>query len=1354
MFELSLTPWLGPAPPFKLQRTVMPLKFLFAAIFLTSLLSAQSADFRFYTTADGLSGNLTHDIAQDDRGVIWVLNDLQLHRFDGRSLIPYPSPTDSAGGRYVLESLNSYQDSLLLITSPRHLHLFSPETGHWQSFPAPAVAEGSEARILCTDLLSNGDYGVSIISVDLSEISVYPFDGQRFKAPLHQREPFFERSTKLLPDGRLLFYADEIKVVAPGESPGAPVTVRTPLKKSSFLHLSPISDQKVLTLEIDPSYQKIFSWDLSNNTFTSHPINRHLAETELDFGAISRTPDGNLWLFGRDRTLAYYDAAKDTLLDYRSPLLTVLPNVNDFSAHFNDNTGTDWFMTQLGLLKVTLPENAFRNYFESPLDICNGYCSFRGITEDTEGNVYAAYYHGIARFSPEKRQPPYFFPYDEYAVPLPSDIYVDQYGIWLNNGKLLDLETGDVVTIPGAKETFGEDGYLAKQPDGLLWWTIHNELNYLDTTSSPLRWKKVIDLPQVGYSLTTCLQIGQYSGAIYVGHNGRLLRFDPVTKEQQWYTFTNQEYDVSQIHAVEETTPDQLWLATDVGLINLQLSGEKARRFTSQDGLPNDYVCGMLSAGDSTLWLSTNNGLSRFYIPSESFTNFFEQDGLTHNEFNRKSFFKARDGRMYFGGLRGINAFYPEALMSTQVQRNAAAKIVLSTFEYVDERQDTTVQLLDFDLEPTIDLYYWFRSFTFTYNLTDYRNPEEISYSYRMEGYEDSWSPPSRFNFTRFSSLPTGEYIFQVRARDSNGQWHPDQLKVKVVVHGPWWSSWYAYLLYAITLAAIIYYFWRSSMRTQALRNKLMLEKVEADKLKELDSIKTRLYTSLTHEFRTPLTVILGMANRIKEAPQKHLKEGIRLIESNGKSLLHLINQLLDLSKLETGGLQLDLQQDDTMPYLRYLVESFQTYANSQNLSLRFHTTSESLVMDYDPERLKQVVANLLSNAIKFTPAGGSITVRANVREKQLLLQVSDTGIGIPENKLPYVFDRFYQVNDSVTKKGEGTGIGLAHAQELVKLMGGSIQVESTYREGTTFTVALPIRREATTAAPGSIFAEQQAPAETVSPLIPAPGYEENGQQTIKKSLTGQDERPLVLIIEDNPDVVTYLKSCLDERYRLEVGLNGAIGIEKAIEYIPDLIISDVMMPEKNGYEVCDTLKQDERTSHIPIVMLTAKADAASKIAGLRRGADAYLAKPFDREELLVRLDQLVERQRRMVAYFSAKLPVAKVKKADVQVEDAFIKKLNHHLEENYQDEDFGLPQLCQKIRMSRSQLYRKLKALVGISPSDFIRVFRLNKAKTLLESAEFNVSEVAWKVGYKDLAHFSKSYQDAFGVPPSATNK
>ena len=1328
----------------------MTTKLLLAFLLIPFLVCAQKANFHFYTTADGLSGNFTHGAAQDTRGFIWVLNDYKLHRFDGRNFVVYTPPADTSGRRDELVALYRLQDSLLLLLSPSHLYLFEPHTGAWQSFPAPSI-EGHKTVLEDAYPLENGDFGVVLYSADEQVVNVYTFNGQQFGKRLHKNIPFrLGKYRTLLPDGQLLLYQRTIERYLP-DGAKEPDTLQSPSASGGvFLHIARAENGDLVVLKSTPEAYLVFNLNLETDRATPHPVTRHLRHYDPYLTATRPLSDGSLWLCGPDRTLAYYDAAEDTLIDFSAALKKRLPNVNDVLYPFIDNTGTVWVMTRLGLLRVSLPERAFDQYLSEPLGACDGYCSFRGMAESPQGDLFTAYYHGIARINPGQQKVAAFFSPDDYRLPLPSDLYADEHGLWLNNGHLMDPETGVVHAVPGARNTLQEEGLFAEGKEGPLWWVFEHELFHLDSFNGRLRWEKVLELPKKGGYVTEAIQVGQRSGEVFISHNGRLLHYKPDTQEKKWYGLGNKDFSVTHIFAVEETERGLLWLATDVGLLSLQLESGAIKRFTTEDGLSNNYVCGMLFEGDSALWLSTNHGLSRFRMADQSFLSFFEEDGLSHNEFNRKSYFKAKDGRMYFGGLQGITAFYPEELLLSQQRRNETAGVVLNAFEYVDEQKDTTIRRYNFGQEPTIHLRYWHRSFTFEYALTDFRNLKEVTYSYRMEGYEENWSAPSKFSFTRFSSLPAGEYTFRVKARDSHGQWHPNQLAVQVIVHTPWWATWWAYLSYALLLAAVLYYFWRNALRQQALQNNLLLEKTEADKLKELDSFKSRLYTNLTHEFRTPLTVILGMADQIKKAPQKHLDSGIELIRNNGKNLLQLINQLLDLSKLESGGLKLKLQQGDVVPYLSYLAESFQTYANSRNLSLRFQTPLESLVMDYDPEQLKQVMTNLISNAVKFTPSGGEVTVRAKAKDKQLLLEVSDTGVGINKDKLPYIFNRFYQADSSTTRRGEGTGIGLAHTQELVKLMDGTIDVESKLGKGTRFIVMLPVNNQADLMKGSAPTATEEHALEQVLAIHSAP----SNDTVPGKSASTTVEHPQLLIIEDNPDVVTYLKSCLHGLYQLDVAYNGLIGIEKAIENIPDLIISDVMMPEKNGYEVCDTLKNDERTSHIPIILLTAKADAASKIAGLRRGADAYLAKPFDHEELLVRLAKLVERQQRMLTYFSAKLPIPEVKKADVQVEDEFIQKVQHVIEQHYKDEDFGLPQLCQKIRMSRSQLYRKLKALTGTSPSDFIRSYRLHKAKDLLENSEMNVSEVAWEVGYKDVAHFSRSYQEVFGFPPSATNK
>ncbi|MCB0635728.1 MAG: helix-turn-helix domain-containing protein, partial [Lewinella sp.] len=686
-------------------------------------------------------------------------------------------------------------------------------------------------------------------------------------------------------------------------------------------------------------------------------------------------------------------------------------------------------------------------------------------------------------------------------------------------------------------------------------------------------------------------------------------------------------------------------------------------------------------------------------------------------------------------------------------------RLSLVAFSRTNTQLDTTFTFLFNEVQPRVDIYHQDITFSFEFALTNFRQQEKVGYSYRLEGYDQSWSEPSAANKISFYSLPSGQYQLRIKAMNSRGQWLPNELLIEVVVHPPWWKTWWAYLLYAGLMAGLAYGVFYFLRKRWELHNRLTLEQQEAQRLKELDHFKSRLYTNLTHEFRTPLTVILGMTGQMAEATQQAREQAARLIERNGQQLLALINQLLDLSKLEDQSFQLNLQQGDIVAYLRYVTESFHTFVNGKNLSLQFHSTIQELVMDFDAEQIQQVMTNLISNAAKFTPSGGDITVQLDretdaARKRQapaapLRIQVKDTGIGIAEAHQPHIFDRFYQVANDTTRTGEGTGIGLAHTHELIKLMGGQIFVSSELGKGTVFTITLPVHRSA------PALDEQSLKA--AKPMLSVAGPPPDEQATDGANASTED-LPQLLIIEDNPDVVFYLKSCLQGRYQLDVAFNGRIGIEKALANIPDLIISDVMMPEMDGYAVCDLLKNDVRTSHVPIILLTAKADGSSRIHGLRQGADAYLAKPFNQEELLVRLEKLLELRKRLQERYAG-YPAGPVTDGHDngqphRIDDAFVQQIINIVSDNYTEEDFGLPQLCQQVHMSRSQLFRKMKALMNISPSEYIRNYRLQEAKKLLETGEWNVSEVAFMVGYKQLSHFSKNFQDAFGHPPSETRK
>ena len=518
-------------------------------------------------------------------------------------------------------------------------------------------------------------------------------------------------------------------------------------------------------------------------------------------------------------------------------------------------------------------------------------------------------------------------------------------------------------------------------------------------------------------------------------------------------------------------------------------------------------------------------------------------------------------------------------------------------------------------------------------------------------------------------------------------------------------------------------------------KNKIQKEKqeIEAKFLKELGAAKSQFYTNITHEFRTPITVILGLAEEIQTTSKKQ----IIAIKRNGKQLLQLINQMLALSKLESGREQLKMQQGDVVAFTKYMVESFHSFAATQDIKLEMNTAIDHLKMDYDPEKLQLILSNLIANAIKFTSAGGKVKVALKQIKQQLQIMISDTGEGILEEQLPYIFDRYYQA-DSI-QENTGSGIGLTLVKEYVQMLEGKIELESKLGKGTTFYIQLPINQKV---ALSSILP---------SKISPIPVATNISSEVSNVSLS---ERPKILLIEDNKDVLHYLSLFLNNQYDLSFAYDGLEGAKKAIAEIPDLIVSDVMMPHKNGFELCEQIKKDEQTSHIPIILLTAKADFDSKIQGLEFGADVYLSKPFQKQELLVQIARLLEQQRTLQAHYSqlAMLPTDRyqVRKGEA----SFLYRVQSTLEANLDDENFDIAALCQSLHLSRMQLHRKLKELTGQTTSQYITNLRLKRSKDLLEQSELSIAEVAYQVGFKSQSHFSQVFTREIGQPPSTWRK
>ncbi|WP_163709293.1 hybrid sensor histidine kinase/response regulator transcription factor [Mangrovibacterium lignilyticum] len=541
-------------------------------------------------------------------------------------------------------------------------------------------------------------------------------------------------------------------------------------------------------------------------------------------------------------------------------------------------------------------------------------------------------------------------------------------------------------------------------------------------------------------------------------------------------------------------------------------------------------------------------------------------------------------------------------------------------------------------------------------------------------------------------------------------------------------------VLFASTLLACTFVFFVFALLAQRIYTNL--EHRETERQKEINDAKTRLYTNITHEFRTPLTVILGLADSTKNNGQTDFPSKMDTIIKNGKNLLQLVDQMLDLSKLESGRMSVNKIGANIIPFLKYVFQLQEFYAEEKNISMKFSSESQSHEIEFDPEKLASIVSNLISNAIKFTPDDGQINMKVYRNDENICIEIMDNGIGIPPEKQETIFDRFYQVDSKTTRKEGGAGIGLAITRELVHLLNGTIELRSHPDVGTAFTVKLPY------------IAASEKPVTVINKGLEPDSNGDAEAETQLPLEVGNHQR--LLIVEDNADVVGYLKACYQNHFSIQTAKNGNEGFLFAVEEIPDIIISDVMMPGMDGFELCQKLKDDYRTSHIPIILLTAKADIPSRIEGLETGADAYIVKPFNQRELLVRMQKLLELRRKLFQRYSHETNLELSPDPILQKEDQFIQKINETIRNNLGDEFFNIQVLCSEMAMSKSQLYRKFKALTNQSAAKHIRTLRMKKAKDLLQTTSMNITEVGYEVGMKSVSAFSQVFKEEFGQSPS----
>ena len=800
----------------------------------------------------------------------------------------------------------------------------------------------------------------------------------------------------------------------------------------------------------------------------------------------------------------------------------------------------------------------------------------------------------------------------------------------------------------------------------------------------------------------------------------------------------------------------RFWLAINNQGIALY-SKEKGivRYFTEKNGLANNQTLAILEDNDHFLWISTTNGLSKFDPEKERFHNFSLKNGFQNNQFAYGAAYKTNDGELLFGGISGFNVFDPAKIKSG----NYFAPIVLTDLKIFNKSVkigNSKRDVLTKSISETekIELKYEQNSITLDFASFDYANNLGIQYSYYLENFDKDWTEPSISRSATYTNLDPGEYRFRVKTVSIDRQESNTGPVLTIVVLPPYWQTWWFRTLLLITIAGLFYMLIAFLVNKEKLKNDLVLERMNAKKLHELDMMKLRFYTNISHEIRTPLTLILGPLEKMKNnmLPPSEIKGHVEIMHRNATQLHQLINQLLDFRKLESGNLKLILTSGDLVSFISEVVNSFDKYAEEKEIELKFNSLKKAIITNFDTDKVAKIMNNLLSNALKFTGKGGKISVNlslvfddstendplGNPEENRLIeITVKDTGIGISESNLEKIFTRFFQIGEGANQTG--TGIGLALTKELVKLHNGKLFVTSKPEKGSKFTVQLPYEDRNLSESAEHVRAVAQKGQE---PAVPA--SEENlGDQIVP----GQK---IMLLVDDNADVRYFVKSHFSASYQVLEAGNGIEGMDFALKTIPDIIISDVMMPDMDGFEFCRKIRKDERTSHIPILLLTALGSREHEIEGLSYGADDYITKPFDLVILQTKVENILSVRQSLKQKYTGEILLQPRNVILSSPDERFLQKAITVVEDNIDDPDLDIEKFASEIGVSRMQLYRKLNALTEMTVKEFVRSIRLKRAAQLLVQKKLNISEVAYAVGFRDLSHFRKCFKQEFGMSAS----
>lgn len=1355
-------------------------------VYLATPSNAELLSFEHLTVDNGLPDNTVRALLQDQQGYLWIGAHAGLIRYDGyeiQTFVPDPADSNSIGCRLINSLFLDRQGDIWIGSLANGVSRYSPATGNFTNFaPRDQEPDGSLPGRLVISMAEEPDGSILIGFNDTNSLA--RIDPSTLSVQVISPPPDSNSSL-------LSLFVDEKGQLWQGLE-GQGVIVRTPdgvvvdeigmregLDDPVIIDIAPAGQGRLWFL----GQNNLSLFDQRTRKSVSFAPTDWGHSTRLRFMAMEPEEEGVLWI-AADVGLYRFSLADGTFT-----LSTHDPGRHDSLTNgpvvslCRDRSGILWAGSwHAGLNKLDPQARKFSTYVagESRNKANLPTPSVSSILVDKTKNLWVGTgtlsqtgpRGGLARLNSKTRTfDPLDFPDSSIRTVL-NIVEAHPDSLWLgtNIGLWLCLPRQDSIVRPPALDQDLEAllhspvRSLTRDSQGFLWvGTPQHGLFRINPTTG--QGQQFLHDPNDPFSLSsnsvTCVE-EFVDGKFWVGTDLNGLNLLDLASGQfhRFYDPRNGLVNVSDI-VISPRGP--LWLASVSGLLQFDPQTQTVESMGSRHGLPDGLVASVLQDREGHLWLSTESGLIEFDPLSGDVKRFDTRDGLPSNE-ACFAHFRTPNGTIYLGGPNGLVYFHPAQV---NLPSSFEPQVVLTEVRIQDRLQNPVSPSGPSSLWPVdreINLPWNQSDFIFRFASLDFSRPERIQYRFMLENHDAQWRKPGLERKAEYSRLSPGQYRFRVKATNGDGVWCPQEATFSFRISPPWWATPWAWAIYAavfVGLAALVY---RLALRREKRRTRLGIRLAEARKIRELDQVKSRFFANISHEFRTPLTLIQGPLSRLEQDPDSGDPALFGMMLRNTQRLGQLINQLFDLSRLENKKYPLNWQPLNVTGLLKVLSASFDSLARSRGLNFHSSFPEQQATGLADADLLEKVVGNLLGNAIRYAPMGAKVWLDVVVDSprklgttalgahppgveefRNLTIRVGNTGTYIDPQEQERIFDRFYQSPVNSEGQRHGSGIGLALIQELTDLLGGQIVVDSTPDEGTVFTAHLPLY-------PSSIpvpLDHAGTVAREASHFGFTPAHDspvELGDERIEGSA------PLLLVVEDDPDLRAYIYDVLKNHFRLLLAQDGDEGLEAAFTEVPDLIISDVMMPKRDGYQLCALLKKDQRTNHIPIILLTARSGNESRLKGLKTGADVYLAKPFDPEILLAQVNNLIDQRKVLQERFaqSVKLGVVLPEEPVQAREDNFLEQAKDIVLDGIQDTDFNIARFSRDVGMSRSQLHRKMTALTGMSASAFVRSVRLQKAAELLRSGYGNVTEVAMATGHQSLSNFSKNFRDQFGVNPS----